>query len=168
MIRDATPSDYVAILAINLESEHLLAPLDLGQLARLHAMADRVRVVDLGGAVAAFLIALREGASYESPNYRYFAARQDTFLYVDRIVVAAEHQGEGWGGALYRELFAYARKQGVPRVTCEIDAVPPNEASHRFHARFGFRELGRQWVADGHKQVSLQEAPVGPGPGSLE
>jgi hypothetical protein len=162
MIREATPSDYPAILAINLESEHFLAPLDLAQLTHLHGMSDRLRVVDLEGEVAAFLIVLREGAAYDSPNYRFFAARQDTFLYVDRIVVAVGHQGEGWGGALYGELFEHARRQGVPRVTCEVDAVPPNEASHRFHARFGFREIGRQWVADGRKQVSLQEAPVGP------
>lgn len=160
MIRDAAPADYPAILAINLESEHVLAPLDRPQLARLHAMADRLRVVDVDGQVAAFLIVLREGASYESPNYRYFAARLDRFLYVDRIVVAVEHQGQGWGGALYRELFAYARQERVPRVTCEVDVVPPNEGSHLFHAQFGFRELGRQWVADGRKQVSLQEAAV--------
>ena len=130
-------------------------------------MADRLRVVDLEGAVAAFMIVFREGASYDSPNYRYFAAREDRFLYVDRIVVAAAHQGEGWGSALYRELFQHARERGVPRVTCEVDIVPPNEGSHRFHARYGFREIGRQWVADGHKQVSLQEAPVGAGPGSV-
>jgi len=160
MIRDATPADYPAILAINLESEHVLAPLDLAQLTRLHAMAERLRVVDVDGAVAAFLIVLREGASYESPNYRYFSARMDSFLYVDRIVVARAHQGQGWGGALYRELFDLARHEGVPRVTCEVDIVPPNKGSHLFHSRFGFRELGRQWVADGRKQVSLQEAII--------
>jgi len=160
MIRDAAPADYPAILAINLESEHVLAPLDLAQLTRLHAMAERLRVVDVDGTVAAFLIVLREGAGYESPNYRYFSARMDNFLYVDRIVVARAHQGQGWGGALYRELFDHARHEGVPRVTCEVDVVPPNEGSQLFHARFGFRELGRQWVADGRKQVSLQEAII--------
>jgi predicted GNAT superfamily acetyltransferase len=91
-------------------------------------------------------------------NYRYFAERFDTFLYVDRIVVAASHQGRGLGAVLYDDLFAHARRGGVARVTCEIDAIPPNEASRRFHARYGFRELGRQWVAEGRKQVSLQEA----------
>ena len=160
MIRDATPADYPAILALNLESEHFLAALGPAQLARLHAMADRLRVVELDGAVVAFLLTLREGAEYDSPNYRYFAGRYDTFLYVDRIVVAGAHQGRGVGAALYDDLFAHARRTGAERVTCEIDAIPPNEASRRFHARYGFRELGRQWVADGRKQVSLQEAPV--------
>jgi uncharacterized protein len=160
MIRDATPADFPAILALNLESEHFLAALGPAQLARLHAMADRLRVVELDGAVVAFLLTLREGAEYDSPNYRYFAGRYDTFLYVDRVVVAAAHQGRGVGAVLYDDLFAHARRSGTERVTCEIDAIPPNEASRRFHARYGFRELGRQWVADGRKQVSLQEAPV--------
>jgi len=158
MIRDATTSDYPAILALNLESEHFLTPLDLAQLARLHAMADRLRVATLDGAVVAFLLTLQEGAAYDSPNYRYFAARQERFLYVDRIVVSVVHQREGWGVALYEDLFDDARRRGVSVVTCEIDADPPNEASHRFHARFGFREIGRQWVAEGRKQVSLQES----------
>jgi predicted GNAT superfamily acetyltransferase len=160
MIRDATPADFPAILALNLESEQFLAPLDLEQLARLHVVAHRLRVVELDSAVAAFLLTLRDGAGYDSPNYRYFAGRYDTFLYVDRIVVAASHQGRGLGSQLYDDLFAHARRIGVERVTCEVDSNPPNEASLRFHARYGFREIGRQWVAEGRKQVSLQEARV--------
>jgi len=162
VIRDATPSDYRAILALNLASEHLLAPLGLEHLTRLHAMADRLRIVERDGTVVAFLLVLREGAVYDSPNYRYFAARRDKFLYVDRIVIGDGHRDGGWGSALYEELFEHARARGVPSVTCEIDAEPPNEASRRFHARFGFQEIGRQWVAEGRKQVSLQEARVVP------
>jgi predicted GNAT superfamily acetyltransferase len=160
VIRDATSSDYPAILALNLASEHLLAPLGLEHLTRLHAMAERLRVVELDDTVVAFLLVLREGAAYDSPNYRYFAARQDKFLYVDRIVIGDGHRSGGWGSALYQELFQDARARGVPSVTCEIDVEPPNEASRRFHARFGFQEIGRQWVAEGRKQVSLQEARV--------
>ncbi len=43
------------------------------------------------------------------------------------------------------------------RIVCEFDTDPPNEASWRFHQRFGFREVGSQRVADGKKAVSLQE-----------
>jgi predicted GNAT superfamily acetyltransferase len=42
-------------------------------------------------------------------------------------------------------------------VACEYDVEPPNDASARFHARFGFGEVGRQRLAGG-KQVSLQMA----------
>lgn len=37
-----------------------------------------------------------------------------------------------------------------------LDIEPPNEASRRFHQRYGFNELGTQSVAGGKKRVSLQ------------
>jgi hypothetical protein len=45
-------------------------------------------------------------------------------------------------------------------VTCEYNLVPANEPSRRFHDKFGFREMGTQWLANGAKQVSLQAAEV--------
>jgi hypothetical protein len=56
---------------------------------------------------------------------------------------------------------AFAREAQLPRVTCEIDVEPPNPVSARFHARFGFREVGRQQYGEHRKTVSLQELPLG-------
>ena len=111
-------------------------------------------------AFAAFLLAFREGARYDSPNYRWFAARYERFLYVDRIAVANAHQGRGLGAALYADLFAFAGEHGVPRVVCEYYSQPLNLASQKFHARAGFSEVGTQWLPDGSKQVSFQLAPT--------
>lgn len=157
-IRDAMAADHGAILRLNLESEHLLSPLDAERLAQLDAQAAYHRVVEHDGQVAAFLLAFREGADYDSPNYRWFAERYERFVYIDRIVVASLHQGRQLGRALYDDLFAFAKAGGVGRITCEFYLVPFNEGSSRFHARFGFREVGQQWVANGTKQVSLQMA----------
>ncbi|HEY0505026.1 MAG TPA: GNAT family N-acetyltransferase [Lysobacter sp.] len=158
-LRDARATDHPRILALNLESEEMLSPMDGARLLQLEAQSAYHRVaVDEAGEVAAFLLAFREGADYDSPNYRWFAARYPRFLYVDRVVVASTHQGRRLGPLLYRDLFDFARTQGVDTVTCEFYTVPPNEASRRFHAAFGFHEVGSQWVADGRKQVSLQVA----------
>ena len=162
MIRDATESDFDQILRLNLESEHFLSPLDRARLQQLHRQAAYHRVVCIDGAVAAFLLALREGAVYDSPNYQWFADRYPSFLYIDRVVVDARHQGRQLGSTLYRDLFDFARTAGVASVTCEFDVVPPNPASSAFHARLGFREVGAQWVAHGRKKVSLQEARLAP------
>ena len=62
---------------------------------------------------------------------------------------------------LYRELFAFAQRNSVPPITCEYDVEPPNPGSARFHARFGFKEVGRQVVAGGRKVVSLQAVDAG-------
>ena len=160
MIRDASESDFDAILRLNLESEHFLSPMDRARLQHLHRQATYHRVACIDGDVAAFLLVLHEGADYDSPNYRWFAERYPAFLYIDRVVVDACQQGRRLGAALYRDLFEFARAGGVPMVTREFDVVPPNPASSAFHARFGFREVGEQWIWQGRKKVSLQEARV--------
>jgi predicted GNAT superfamily acetyltransferase len=154
-IRDALPADLPAILRLNTEFERFLSPLDAPRLACLHEAAAYHRVMERDGQVDGFLLALREGASYDSPNYQWFARRTPRFLYIDRIVVAAAAQGRGVAQALYGDLVAAARAAALPCVTCEFDLEPPNEASARFHRRFGFAEVGRQRLPGG-KEVSLQ------------
>jgi predicted GNAT superfamily acetyltransferase len=161
-IRDALPGDRHAILALNLESEALMSPMDAPRLAELAAMAAYLRVLRDERGVAAFLLAFREGAAYDSPNYRWFDARYPRFLYVDRIAVAGDRQGRGLGPAMYADLFEFARSAGVPCVVCEYYSEPLNEPSRRFHERAGFREVGSQRLPDG-KQVSFQEAKTGSG-----
>lgn len=158
-LRNATPEDFPAILQLNAESEHFLSPLAPPRLAELHALAAYHRVVVLDGLLVAFLLAFREGTTYNSPNYRWFS-RYPKFLYIDRVVVSRSHQGNRYGALLYTDLFTFARESGAERVVCEFDIHPPNEISRRFHARFGFREVGNQWVAGDTKRVSLQEAPL--------
>ena len=161
MIRDAKIADFPAILGLNLEMEQYLSPLNEELLRDLHAVAVYHRVIETKqGEVAGFLLALREGADYSSVNYRWFAERYRQFLYVDRIVVAAAQQGKRLGQLLYEDLFAFARMTRIAAIACEFDIEPPNEASRRFHSRFGFREVETQWVAGGNKRVSLQLAEI--------
>lgn len=152
MIRDARAADFPAIAVLNAESERFLSPMSEARLVQLHMWAAYHRVVDEGGQVAAFLLAFREGAAYDSPNYRWFSARYPSFVYIDRVVVGTLHRGRGLATALYEDVFAFA---GEKTVTCEFDIDPPNELSRRFHARFGFREVGTHWYNG--KRVSMQE-----------
>lgn len=172
MLRDAIATDFPAVLRLNEESLQFLSPLTPPRLAALHGLAAYHRVTVLEREVLGFLLAFREHVAYDSPNYHWFAARYDRFLYIDRVVVGAAHQGRHLGALLYEDLFTFAGASGAERVVCEFDIDPPNETSRKFHARFGFREVGTQWVADGKKQVSLQEAPVSrvgatPSPGDV-
>ncbi|MBM4384756.1 MAG: GNAT family N-acetyltransferase [Deltaproteobacteria bacterium] len=156
VLRPAGPTDFSAILALNAESVHFLSPLDAVRLAALHREAALRLVACRANEVAAFLLAFREGAAYDSENYRWFAARYPRFLYVDRVVVSAAQRGQRIGDALYAALFAHARESEVSTVVCEYDLDPPNPASQRFHAKHGFREVGTQLVAGGKKRVSMQ------------
>lgn len=158
MIRDVTASDFDALLRLNLASEHFLSPMNRARLEFLQRQAAYCRVVWRDAEVAAFLLAFREGVDYDSPNYQWFARRYSSFLYIDRVVVDLRHHGKKLGSALYNDLFDFARASGVTSVACEFDVIPPNAASSMFHARFGFQEVGVQWIANGEKKVSLQEA----------
>ena len=160
MIRPATAADFRSILALNNESVRFLSPLDWTRLEQLDAEGVYHRVVEADDEVVAFLIALREGTDYDSPNYTWFCERYRQFLYIDRVVVSRDHRGKGISHRLYEDLFAFARETGVNQVAAEYDVDPPNEASRRLHESFGFAEVGSQWVAAGEKRVSLQIAPV--------
>ncbi len=165
-IRPATSADFPQILALNTESVHFLSPLNIERLQLLDGQAAYHRVLEIDGAITAFLLAFREGSTYDSPNYGWFARRYAQFLYIDRVVVSATHHGRGIGKQFYADLIAFARSSGVERVTCEFDLDPPNAVSQRFHAGFGFDEVGTQvYGANGEgKRVSLQALRLPPLP----
>lgn len=160
-VRAAQPADFPAVLALNAESVHFLSPLTRERLEVLHREAALHLVIETTDSkIAAFLLAFREGAGYDSVNYRWFAQRHERFLYVDRVVVAPAARGQGMASRLYEEVFRGARGDDVPCVACEFDIDPPNPISGRLHAKFGFREVGRQAVPYAPKQVAMQLAPV--------
>lgn len=157
-LRTATSADFNAIVALNDVEVKQTSPMDVERLRELAGMASYHKVASAEGRIAAFLLAMREGAAYQNDNYGWFAERFPKFAYVDRIVVSPEFAGYGIGSQLYADLFDYVRSQGIAAVTCEYNLQPPNPASQRFHDKFGFKQIGSQWVANGSKLVSLQAA----------
>ena len=155
-IRNATPEDFPQILALNEASVQFLSPLSLERLTTLHAQAAFHRVMVENDSVQAFLLALREGAAYDSVNYLWFASCFTQFLYIDRVVVSTTAQGLGYGKRLYEDLIAYAQRSEISPITCEFDIEPINVASQRLHNAFGFTEVGSQYLEAAGKQVSMQ------------
>ena len=155
-IRNATPEDLPQLLALNHASVQFLSPLSHERLTALHAQAAYHRVITTSDGVQAFLLALREGAAYDSVNYQWFAARLPQFLYIDRVVVATTAQGQGHGKRLYADLIAYAQKIQISPITCEFDIEPINAASQRLHRAFGFTEVGSQYLGTAGKRVLMQ------------
>jgi predicted GNAT superfamily acetyltransferase len=155
-IRDADPAHFEQILAMNEEFVRFLSPMNAQRLKLLHDEAAYHRVVETNNGICAFLLAFREGASYDSVNYLWFEAHFPRFLYIDRVVVSKTAQGRGIGKLLYDDLIAYAAGAGISPITCEFDVDPPNPQSQRFHEAFGFREVGSHHVGAASKRVSLQ------------
>jgi uncharacterized protein len=159
-IRPAIQADFQSVLALNLESERFMSPLSFSRLELLAEQAHVHWVVEDNSSILAFLLAFREGSAYDSINYKWFSTRYQRFLYVDRIAVSLDAQGRGLGTLLYKSVFAQARSTAVQYVACEYDVDPPNPVSANFHARFGFAEVGQQFVASANKAVSMQLASV--------
>jgi uncharacterized protein len=159
-LRPAVPSDFELICALNLAEVQHTSAMDLTQLTALHALSCYHKVACVGGVVCAFLLAMCNGASYDNDNFAWFAQRYARFIYVDRIVVSSAARGQRLGSLLYADIFAHARADAIPLITCEYNLEPPNEPSRIFHDKFGFEQQGTQWVANGSKRVSLQVAVI--------
>lgn len=145
------PQHYARVLALNEAHVEKTSALTRGD---LH---DMVRGACWTGQQAdggdAFAIAFDEGAAYASPNFRWFRDRLKSFVYVDRIVVAAHARRRGIGRALYAAVTDCARRTGRPFVACEVNVAPPNPGSDAFHGSLGFVELGRAVIHGGAKTV---------------
>ena len=97
-----------------------------------------------------FIFLYDEKTEYDSLNYSYFKNRYQKFLYVDRIIIAGEHQKKGYG----QQLYDFVIDTHNPDIfCCEVNITPPNRQSLSFHHKYGFKEIGQQNVYN--KVVSL-------------
>ena len=158
VIRPAAPTDFETICALNSAEIQHTSAMDAARLADLNALSCYHRVACLDGIVSAFLLAMCNGSAYKNDNFEWFSKKYARFIYVDRVVVSPKSRGLRLASLLYEDMFRYARFHAIPLVTCEYNLVPPNEPSRLFHDKFGFKERGTQWVANGTKRVSLQAA----------
>lgn len=153
-IVDVDASGLDAILTLNESEVPHLGRVNIDQLVWFADHADYFRVALAGQSLAAFLVGLRPGSSYQSPNYRWFCERYEDFAYVDRVAVARVYRRCGLASRLYDD-FAAAMPDSVTVMTCEVNIRPPNDESMRFHERLGFRQVGSQQTGQGAKEVAL-------------
>ena len=163
ILRAYRDHDLDGLVAVNDAAYPAVPITPAAELAELIGMSSVVMVVD-DGAPAGFVLGMPPGLAYQSENYLYFTARArelgSTFVYVDRIVLAAHLRGRGLGPLLYEAVFAEARRVGAAEVLCEVNVEPPNPGSLAFHTRLGFVEVGRQPTKGGANVVALLAAPV--------
>lgn len=161
-LRAAIADDLDELVRLNNLAVPAVSPADHDHMRALVAMSAAAWVVDdpAEAGLAAFVLLFEPGSDYESPNYRWFVDRFDRFLYVDRVVVAEGHRGDGLGGRLYDAVAAEAVRRGAERVTAEVNLEPPNPGSSRFHRRHGFDAVGVQRFGEEYA-VEMLARPVG-------
>lgn len=144
MIRPFRAEDREAVWAINEANVPEVGSVDAERLDLLIELSPYFMVVDVDGGIVGFLLGLtHESAGYPSPNFAWFCGRFDRFAYIDRIALSEAARGQGWGRELYRQFEAWARGRQLERLCAEVNTIPPNERSLRFHEGFGFEALER-------------------------
>jgi len=148
-------SDFGAVLTLNESAVPHVNLIGQDELQWFADCAAFARVAKIDDQLAGFLIGLRPGTAYESPNYRWFCDNYEDFAYVDRVVVSDWARRKGVAESLY-DKFAESQT-GVPLMTCEVNIRPPNTGSMVFHERLGFRQVSTQLIDDGKKEVAMME-----------
>ena len=154
---EAEPDLKAALLELNNLNAEALSWLDEARFLRLVDEAFLALATPEGDAL---LITFRQAADYDSPNFAWFKARFDRFVYVDRIVISESGRGKGLARAAYKHLFEAAKAGGHTRITCEVNADPPNPVSDAFHAAMGFANIGEAMLDNG-KTVRYFERLIG-------
>jgi uncharacterized protein len=157
VLRSPGAGDHAAMLALNNDFAVETSLLSIASLQLLIASSFYAR---LCAQADAFCIALDQDAPYENVNFDWFRRKYRRFVYIDRIVVAADARGQGIAREMYGELRTAAKNAGHGVLCCEVNIDPPNPASDRFHEAFGFAEVGRAFLAERGKTVRYLALPI--------
>lgn len=119
---------------------------------------------DAADVALGFITVLQIGQpAYDSPNMRWFEAYAEetgkSVVYVDRIALLPEARGMRLGEALYQAAFEHFGD--VDEIGCEVNTIPPNPGSHRFHKRLGFVEVGEAVFKANEKAVTYYTKSIG-------
>ncbi|MET9314293.1 GNAT family N-acetyltransferase [Kribbella sp. NPDC003505] len=143
-LRPMTAADVAAVLALNATAEGLVEPLGADRLDWLRLIAAHAVVVDLDGAPAGFVLTFTPGSAYDGLAFEAFTQiYADRFLYVERIVIAAEHRRQGIASTVYRAIERSARP-----FDRTVAAAPTGTPAYAFHTARGYEEVGKQRLPD--------------------
>jgi predicted GNAT superfamily acetyltransferase len=139
-VRDLERADHARVLQLNQDSVQELSPLDEERLGYILALSHRALVVELDGDAVGFAIAIAPETGYDSRNYAWLSERFESFLYLDRIAIAARARRLGLGAMLYDAMETAALPFG--RMVCDVNIEPRNDASLAFHRARGYEPVG--------------------------
>lgn len=143
LIRDVRNDELAQVVALNNSAGPSILPMDADKARFFWDHADYFRVIEQDGAPTGFLVGFSDAAPHDSPNFRWFKDRHRNFLYIDRIVIAAQRRGGGRGRAFYADVMSFAEPRWAS-LCCEVFLGVGYDPALLFHGAFGFREVGQQ------------------------
>ncbi len=109
--------------------------------------------VMLDGKVAGAIVVLSDHCGFDSDYYRWFTARYENFLYIDRVIVVAWARGRGVAKSIYAEVERVANEK-QQAIVADVYAQPPNMPSLQLHRSMGFEEIAQVYMPGVGKTVS--------------
>jgi len=143
------------IIKLNSKNMPAVGRLDEKSFKRFLEYSDYFKLVRYDNQFIGFMIGLLPNRPYNSVNYKWFEKKYKSFIYIDRIVISFEYQNKGFGTLFYDDL-KNLFKDGYDSMTCEVNIIPKNDISMKFHKKYGFKEVGQQRTENGKKLVSMQ------------
>ena len=155
ILKDYQDDFFDFILSSNSLNEPQVGFLDKEKLQSLLNQSNYCKVAFYNNEPAGFLLCLPEDVDYSSLNYKWVSERYSNFNYIDRISVIEKFQNVNIGTALYTDLGYFSIEKGYDNILCEVNIMPPNPGSIRFHKKFDFVECGSQFTEGRTKEVQF-------------
>jgi len=146
------------VINLNMENMPAVGSLDEDSFDRFIKDSDYFKVIRTNKELVGFMIALLPGRPYSSVNYKWFERKYSSFVYIDRIVISFDYQNKGFGSLFYDDLQNDFKNNDF--LTCEVNLIPRNDISMKFHKKYGFYEVGQQYTDQKKKLVSMQILPI--------
>ena len=143
------------IIKLNSENIPAVGRLDEKSFKRFLDYSDYFKLVKYHNRFIGFMIGILPNRPYDSVNYKWFEKKYNSFIYIDRIVISFKYQNKGFGTLFYDDL-KDCFKYSCDSMTCEVNIIPKNDISMKFHKKYGFKEVGQQRTENGKKLVSMQ------------
>ena len=113
-------TDFEEVLSLNEASVPHVNLISHDELQWFAEHAAYLQVATIDEKLAGFLVGLRPGTSYPSPNYRWFCDNYEDFAYVDRVAVSEWARRRGVAESLYAR---FAESQaGYPGRIVRVEA----------------------------------------------
>ena len=155
ILKDYQDDFFDFVLSSNSLNEPQVGFLDKEKLQSLLNQSNYCKVAFYNNEPAWFLLCLPEDVDYGSLNYKWVSERYSNFIYIDRISVIEKFQNVNIGTALYTDLGYFSIEKGYDTILCEVNIMPPNPGSIRFHKKFDFVECGSQFTEGRTKEVQF-------------
>ena len=147
------------VIKLNMENMPAVGGLDEESFDKFIKYSDYFKVIRIDKELAGFMIALLPDRPYNSVNYKWFEKKYSSFVYIDRIVISFDYQNMGLGSLFYDNL-QNGFKDKYDFLACEVNLIPRNDISMKFHKKYGFDEVGQQYTDQKKKLVSMQILPI--------